>query len=86
MMMQKGATENLPQQAIDKAAEAVGVARALYRVGEVADALELYDDAFVMLSTLCGESHPATLQVQREYGMYLTTQSMLAKTRRSRLN
>ena len=86
MNQQKGTNENLPQMAADKAAEAVGVARALYRHGEVADAFELYDDAFMMLATICGESHPVTLQVQQDYSMHLTLTNMLAKSRNRHLN
>ena len=83
---QKGATGTVNEAILTAAEQALAYARAFRQAGEVADACDMYDTAFMAFAGELGETHRMTLEVQREYGMYLTVMNMLAHTRRRRLN
>jgi hypothetical protein len=83
---QKGAAETVNEAILSAAGEALCFARQFREAGEVADACDMYDTAFMAFAGELGESHAVTLEVQREYGMYLTVMNMLARTSRRRLN
>jgi hypothetical protein len=87
MYAQKGNVEKHHNvELVGKAEEAFGLARAFANHGEFADACEMYDAAFIIFAGQLGETHPLTLQAQREYGALLTVNHMLAQSIRRRMN
>jgi hypothetical protein len=71
---------------VEKAQEALELARQFCQAGHPEEATDLYDDAFVIFSRELGETHPLSLETQREYSILLTAQHMLASTLRRRMN